>query len=477
MPETWFCESCSSLNRGQADRCYRCKAPRTAAVVVSRAQRPSDMLVPGVDALERGREAAGMAEHAYISPALLGFVSVVGFTVMFAAGLATLASAVALAVEAIAPDVVQVGDGVHRLLLVCLVVLNAGILVAFPCHSVFLWLTTRNVPALAGGTPLYGPERALLWWVEAYLWRLLAYCIIWILPIILLLVVLFVVALGLEVLGFVGMVIAIVALRKAGNLAGVRLDFPLHAIDTLRKPARLLNDLAERLAMKGASAGRLVSLWQTSWIASSMILFLMPFLVLGMALLILALPLVGALAGIEIGRLPSRDEMERTLIAFELLMLAVAALTELFAILFMARLTLALTDAQRERRKWLVQGESLQANILSPQPVQPAQPAPEPPRAWNPAPVPQPAPQPAQPAPQPPAPPMPAVRPVPPVAPPATPPPPPAMAPRPALPQPRSIIGVVREEAPREPAPPQPPVTEPKPGDRPTSRPDIPPER
>jgi hypothetical protein len=394
MPDNWFCDSCGSLNRGQADRCYRCKSAKAKAIAATtREQRPQDALLPGADKVGAARAAARLAPHSYVDPALLGYLSALGFTIMFAAGLATIAGAVAALLAKLAPDVFQFTDAMGRLTVVAGAVTAAGSVLALVCHSVFLWLTTRNVPALAGGTPRFGSGRALAWWIEAWLWQLWAFCIVWILPGILLLVILFLLRIGVAALGAIGFFVALALIWYFGRYAGIRIDFPQYALEVLRKPARLLEDLTERLAVKDSPGRRLVSLWSTSWVVGAVIRFFLPYLVLGLWVFIVLLLAVRALAGVG-GRMPSQSDLLLTEATFVALMGLTALLADLMAVFFMARLTLALTDAQRERRRWLVEGESPLPNQLAGRAPLPVPPAPEPNAVAPPAPSAPPAPVP-----------------------------------------------------------------------------------
>jgi hypothetical protein len=398
MPESWFCESCGSLNRGNADRCYRCKSPKAQGVAATtREQRPVDALFPGADKVDAARAAAQLAPHSYIDPSLLGYLAVVGFTILFAAGLATLAGAVAALLATVAPDTFKFTDAMRRLTVVAGAVTGAGSILAVVCHSAFLWLTTRNVPALAGGMPRFGSRRALAWWIEAYLWQVWALCVVWVVPGILLLVVLIVLAFGQALLGGFGFLGALFAIWYFGRYSGIRIDFPQYTLEVLRKPARLLEDLTERLAAQESPGRRLVSLWSTSWVTSAVIRVFLPYLVLGLWVFIVLLLAARAFAGLDVGKMPSESDLLLAETTFVALMGLTALLTDLLAVFFIARVTLALTDAQRKRHRWLVEGDSLPPNQFARQAPQPAPPAPEPNALATPAPSapPSPAPRPA----------------------------------------------------------------------------------
>jgi hypothetical protein len=451
VPENWFCDSCGSMNRGQADICYRCRKPKTGvAFATTRDRRPGDALLPGLDAITAEGARSLLGQQSYVNPVIPGYLSMFLFTVLMATGLVSLTDAIAVVLATAAPDTFHVTDALNRLVAVAAAVAGTASILAVICHSIFLGLTARNVPALAGGCPSFTASRTAGWWIEAYLRQVWATCIIWILPAVLLVVLVALVAAGAATLGLFGILAVVFAIWRWGGYSGIRIDFPKYALDTLRQPARLLEDLTERTEVQGSPGRRLVNLWSTSWIGAWAIRCFLPYIVLGLYLAVVAGAVIAALAGHPVGDMPTEAEMARAAMMLVLLMLLVAALADLLAVLFMTRLTLALVEGQRARRRWLLQAAEGRGGGAAPV----SRPVPAPPAQARPAPSSL----------------------------------PPALVPGPAmLRPPRSVIGVVREEAPREVARPQaaprhvepalqPPDPEPKSGGgQSTRRPDIPP--
>jgi len=432
MPNSWFCDSCGSMNRGQADRCYRCRKPKAGvAFATTRDRRPEDALFPGVDGISAERARSLLSQHSYVNPAIPGYLSVFLFTVLIATGLVSLTEAIAVVLVTAAPGMFHITDALNRLAAVAAAVAATASILAVICHSIFLGLTARNVPALAGGRSSSTAGRAAGWWIEAYLRQVWATCIVWILPGVLLVVLVVLVAAGAATLGLFGILAVLFAIRRWGRYSGIRIDFPRYALDTLRQPARMLEDLTERLEIEGSPGRRLVNLWSTSWIGAWAIRCFLPYLILGLYVAVVAGVVAAALAGRGVGNMPTEAEMVRAAYLFGLLMLLVAALAELLAVFFMARVTIALVDGQRRRRRWLLEVAAGRGGDVMPVSRQVTAPpaqlrAPSPPSPFSP--------QPGMPGP---------------------------VMPPPA----RPVIGVVREATPGTPE-----------AGRPTSRPDLPPD-
>jgi hypothetical protein len=353
MQEAWFCENCRSMNRAQSSVCYRCHAPKAQATLATvQEQRPADVAIPGIDHLDGG-QAAALLGHAYQDVSALGYLAAASL------GIAALASAVTLLLTALVVLVASTA-GSFRLnaagagvLLVAGGVSSLAVPAGILLHSVFLGLTTRNVPALGGGQPSFGALRAGLWWLEAGFWVLAASFVVWSLPGIAILLMAASMILGFQVFGLIGLVAVVIAIEWTRRELDLSLNVFRYSLAALRRPARPLDELASRLGAKGSPGHDLVGLWSASWVSGFAITIFMPLLGLGIAVAAVGGVLIARLAGIDV-RMPSAAELDWAQRVFEALMALVATLASLLAIFFMARLTLWLTRAQRDRRRWVV---------------------------------------------------------------------------------------------------------------------------
>lgn len=170
MQQHWFCSRCGSMNRADADNCYKCRGRRaTSTVRTTVVPRAKNVSVPslGEDNLKIAR--AFMSSGRYTSSWQLGYLA--GVTMMVAVILEVylavgLLVAVFLkggfsfdALRGVAGLAGLLGAGAAGLSLVALIMLG-----------VFLGLTSMNAPALGCGIPGYGPLRSALWPIETVLW-------------------------------------------------------------------------------------------------------------------------------------------------------------------------------------------------------------------------------------------------------------------------------------------------------------------
>jgi hypothetical protein len=83
------------MNRADADRCYKCRAPRaTSTMATVHERRLADVAMPGVDQLDRGQAEAIVAYGGYVAVWPLGWVSagLLFLAALFETGLAVLAA-------------------------------------------------------------------------------------------------------------------------------------------------------------------------------------------------------------------------------------------------------------------------------------------------------------------------------------------------------------------------------------------------
>jgi hypothetical protein len=368
MQEAWFCENCRSMNRAQSNVCYRCHAPKAGATLATvRDQRPVDVAIPGIDHLDGGRAAALLSRTyqdvsalGYLAAAILGIAAVASAVTLFLTALVVLLASTAgnVSLSPGAAAVLLIAGGVGSL------AVPAGILL----DSIFLGLTTRNVPALGGGQPSFGPLRAGLWWLEAGFWVLAASFVVWSLPGIVILLMAASMILGFEVFGLIGLVGVVIAIEWTRRELSISFNVFRYSLAALRRPARPLNELASRLGAKGSAGHDLVGLWSASWVTGFAITIFMPLLGLGIGVAAIAVVLVAALAGIDV-RMPSAAELDWAERVFEALMAVVATLAALLAIFFMTRLTLWLTRAQRDRRRWVLSAAGRPGGLHAPGPA------------------------------------------------------------------------------------------------------------
>jgi hypothetical protein len=336
MQGFWFCEACKSMNRADAERCYKCHAPRAGATMAMvHERRLKDVFVPEVDRLDRGRAAAMLAQHGYtpvwplgwLSGALLFVAAVfeIGIVIAIAAFLIPLASS----------NGSRLGDGWLVLVIASVAGWVVTMLAGAIVHSIFLGLTDTNVPPLGGGTPRFGPWRAAFWWIEAYLWTIRAWFVVFG-PL----------YVGFFLAGNVSFLLGLVAIPAMYGATHMLLGGPLYA---LQKPARLLEDLVRRLAMGDSGGSGLAGIWSGAWMSARLIGLFSPLIYL--IIEIVAVVFLAASFQSDIGN-PRGIVLAAA--AAIILVLVVAMVADVVATFLLVRITFALSDAQRQRRRWVL---------------------------------------------------------------------------------------------------------------------------
>jgi hypothetical protein len=324
MQEFWFCSSCKSMNRADSNRCYKCRAVKEQATLATVAERsPGVVLTPGLDDDNREIAWALMSGRRYVSAWRLGYVSATLIFVFLA--LAALfiplvfIVAISLPERGIAAvDADSTRNAVTAAVGLALVLVGLAMVVL---HSIFLGLTSMNAPALGCGTPRFGAVRAGLWWIESYLWTLWGVQTLWLLP--------YIVA------------------RAFGILCG-----PIAAIG---KPRRLLQDLMDRLGVPGSSDSRLVGFWSMAWGAARGInyaTYLGPLVVL-IAFLFLFI----SASRMGVALTPAPEGQVRVFSIILVVLIVVGELVAEGAALFLlARVTMEMSQRQRVREGWVLNG-------------------------------------------------------------------------------------------------------------------------
>jgi hypothetical protein len=368
MQEYWFCAACKSMNRADAKRCYKCRAPKEEATLATTAHRQQGVvLTPGLDDDHRAEAWTLMSSRRYTSAwrlgyvaagmlvitlALLAMLTAVDFVVLLAGGLFDQSRTATHE-----PDRIQVA-----IVTVVAMSLVAFLLLTLVVHSVFLGLTSMNSAALGSGTPRFGAVRAGLWWLEALGWT------IW--GVLCLSVILYLIAKALRILG--------------------------GPISAITKPRRLLQDLMDRLGVPGSSDSRLVGYWSMAWGTARGINYAMslaPLILAAMFLFIFT-----ALSVTGLGYTPAPPGQVAFYATLLVVLLTVGELVaDGVALFLLARITWELASRQRVREEWVVSG--LHAGNMGQQPTaaqQPDSPAPVPyaptsqpqtPVGWAPRPV------------------------------------------------------------------------------------------
>jgi hypothetical protein len=344
MQEYWFCETCKSMNRGDADNCYRCRAPRARATMATIHERHLEgVMMPGFDKLEPGVARAMLAQHPYNPAWPYAYASVALLIPPIAFQVGLLLYEVAYLIALVAPDRYSMGATWSLVLAICLGGFGASLVLAGVVHSIFLGLTDMNVPSLGGGEPRFAPPRAFAWWIESGLWALRANLTVWG-PL----------AIGLksmEVVGLFGLAFALMLLTVTTRY----FHNPLYS---LGKPARLLEDLIARLALRGSSDRGLASMWSGAWSTARLIDVITPLVVVVGAIVMVVASFIqmtreafGTAPASELNYLSSFY----TLAALLVLLVVAEVVANIIALLLLARITLSLSDSQRARRQWVVQ--------------------------------------------------------------------------------------------------------------------------
>ena len=369
MQEFWFCEACKSMNRGNADHCYRCHAPKdssTMATVVRR--QPGVVLTPGLDDEHRAVAWTLMFRQTYVSAWKLGYVAATLLLLVIAVGAVAAAIEIALMVSRGSPTPVAPADARSPIFLVTLLAMGLIGLCAAVAHSVFLGLTSMDAPALGSGSPQFDPVRAGLWWIESWLWAIRAGLAFVVPP----LLCFYAMSIGGVILGLVpGLVWVVCAFWLLGD-----------PITSLGKPARLLKDLWERLAVPGSSDARIVTLWSAAWGVARGVDYAIAALTY-IAIMALAIAsFVSSRSGVSIGGSSNANVTLMVILLVDLVVL-VQWIADGIALYLLAQITIELSQRQRTREGWVLAGSSsalARANLpIAPQAtVMPAAPTPLP---------------------------------------------------------------------------------------------------
>jgi hypothetical protein len=351
MQEFWFCSACKSMNRGDATRCYKCRASKEQATLATIAEKPRDVaFTPGLDDDHRQIARALMSSHAYISAWRLGYLAA-AFLFLFPILLLLMVGLgiAAIVTSQVDPDTtrLQVSPGLSSLFTAVTLAGGLDYLAMVLTHSAFLALTSMNTPALGSGSPRFGPIRSGLWWLECMVWQWWGLQV-FLIPLYLVLGagVLFTVlqTFGL-ILGAALAIFLIVIVKWAIESVG-------GPIASIGKPKRIHDDLLLRLGVPGASDARFAGLWGMSWAISRIIEFIvalspMLLVALGFILLIAQGPLDIRMSGASADVAPT----------YAALLLAVPYLIHLGADLFgfyaLSRITIQLSQRQRIREAWV----------------------------------------------------------------------------------------------------------------------------
>jgi hypothetical protein len=342
VQEFWICEACKSMNRAGAERCYHCRAPRSRATMATVHERHlAGMVMPGTDRLDPGEARGLLSQHEYTTAWPLGYAAALLLIppMLFQAGL--MGCAVVLLMAVLAPWAYSLSDGWWVALAACGAGLTFSVVVAAVVHSAFLWLTDGNIPSLGGGSPRFAPWRAALWWIESALWAVRAGAVIWI---------------PISVGDRFGLLVGPFSLVLTFSLMWLAIWLFGSPLYSLRKPARLLEDLTSRLALPGSSNESLPGLWSASWSTARAIDALSPLVVLLGSIVILVSAVVQQMRMIT-GSTPAAEldfmSSIRTLAVLLILLALIESIANMIALALLARLTASLSGSQRTRRRWM----------------------------------------------------------------------------------------------------------------------------
>jgi hypothetical protein len=358
MDEFWFCNACRSMNRGDAEHCYHCRAPKSDATLATIEIRNLDgVMLPGVESFDLSPDRAMLSREPYRAAWRIGYVSaaILLATIVFQFGLAT-ACAIQVA-AAMVPDY-SAGPWAGPLLLASAAGYALSLGLAAVVHSAFLGRIDGNVQSLGGGQPQFGSARASLWWLESVLWFVRANLVIWI-PALLIL--------GAEGIAgpysshftqrailLPGMLLAWLAFRILGN-----------PLKSLGRPNSLLNDLTGRLALRETPAGQ-VAIWSGAWLAARLIdTVLIVVLVVSFELW----AILGAVGLLEFASHPDPTSAGLGLTTSYPALIPLVVMAELaanaIAVGLLARLTVSLCRAEKVRRDWVLAAAGVPNEIRS----------------------------------------------------------------------------------------------------------------
>lgn len=344
--EFWFCDRCQSMNRANADQCYRCRSPRElVAKVVVTARQEGVVLTPGLDEEHRGVAWTLMSRQRYYSAWKLGYVATVLLVVTLI--LSTIENA-ALMPVALMNGFVQQVDIPRQLILgiaICSAALSIVGLITIVVHSAFLALTSMAVPALGSGTPRFHPARAAVWWIEGELWAIRGSLAFIVPPLLSLL--------AMALFGLLGILAGIVWFVCAYMFLG-------DPVTCLAKPRRLLLDLYQRLAIPGSEDTRKITLWSLAWGVFHGLGSAVAGLVYLVFILFVFVAFIAELAGSPL-TLISGQRLYAVEIVLSLTVLTIETIASIAALYFLAQITLDLANRQRFRERWVLEGAQADA--------------------------------------------------------------------------------------------------------------------
>jgi hypothetical protein len=338
------------MNRANSQSCYKCRAPKEAATLATVSDRqPGVVLTPGLD--EEHREVAWMlmARQGYTSAWKLGYVSaglliatLVAYAVVGAMTLVTgISIALGSAISADSPASVPV----VRLLAVSSSLAGLIAIVTVVVHSVFLYLTSVNMPALGSGSPRFDPIRAAVWWIESALWAIRGGLAFVVPP--------FFAVLATAMLGIFGLIAGFVWFMCAFWLLG-------DPVAALGKPKRLLQDMWERLGVPGSADARQVTFWSVAWGLGRGIEYAVAGGVYLLVIVLMLIEFVVRLSGNVLAVAPAGQWLlVGTLVGIAVLVIQVAA--DAVALFLLARITVEIASRQRVREGWVAGGLDMAA--------------------------------------------------------------------------------------------------------------------
>jgi hypothetical protein len=344
MQEFWFCETCKSMNRASVQQCYRCHSPKSAYTMATVHERTGAVLTPGLD--EEHREAAWslMFRQTYVSAWKLGYVAAALLGLVVAIGFAWIVAEIATMVSSGSLVPVLVEDRRTPLVEILGVGLTGLFLATVVVHSVFLGLTSMDSPALGSGSARFDTYRAFGWWIESTLWWIRAALAFLIPPF------LFFLALVLNNVIF-GLILGVVWVVCAFWLLG-------DPITSLGKPRLLLADLYQRLAVPGASDGRIVTYWAVAWGTARGILYAVLSIIWVAGIFLILATFFGRPVNFEWSPAPANQTVAAVTLLGDFVA-AIEVLSEGVAMFLLMQITIELARRQRLREQWVLGGADL----------------------------------------------------------------------------------------------------------------------
>jgi hypothetical protein len=347
MQEFWFCAGCKSMNRASDKLCYKCRAPKEQATLVTVAQRQQGVvLTPGLDDEHREVAWALMSGHSYISAWKLGYAAA-GLIVLYVilGILFVIEQGTLLGIYLLAPDQLDSFQGVlpGAVLEATSLAVSLALVATVAVHGCFLGITSMNASALGSGSPRFDPVRAGVWWIESHLWAIrggLAFvgppllCVIGI-------------AFGGLIFGLgSGLVWAVCAFWLLGD-----------PITNLGKPRRLLEDLWTRLGVPGSADSRIVTWWSAAWGTAFGLGYAVSALTFIGIIVVVLVEIVLAIGGVEM-QPASESQTVLVLGLTSVLVASIELAAYVTSLLLLARITVGLAQRQRVREAWVQSGSA-----------------------------------------------------------------------------------------------------------------------